>query len=510
MTDTILHIENVSKLYPGTKALSNVNFDLKRGVVNVLVGENGAGKSTMMKIIAGIEQPTSGKILLEGEEVSFKDTTAAREKGIGIIHQELNLFPELTMYQNIFMANEKTNGLFVDNKTHIELAEKVLQRLEMPIDVRTKVGELRVGQQQIIEIAKNLAQENLKILIMDEPTSSLSNQEVQVLFRVMKDLLAQGISIVYISHRLEEIMEIGDYISVLHDGHLVATSKVKEIDIPWIVRNMLGDNREYPVKNSTVDFDSEEDILSVENLTLPKKGGGYYLDKVSFNLKKGEVLGLYGLLGAGRTEVFECIMGLRPEHTGTIKLHGKVIKPESVAKQIENHLALVPEDRQREGVVQTMNIAKNASLSSLKRFAKNLFINKKEENACIDEQIRDLHIKVADKALSIMSLSGGNQQKVVFGKAMMTQPEILLLDEPSRGIDVGAKIDIFEIINNFTKKGVSVIVISSKLKEVIAMADRVVVLSNGKITGNFKAGEIKEENLVLASYKGHGKDKTEE
>lgn len=497
------HAEGISKIYPGTKALDNVDFDLLTGKVNVLIGENGAGKSTLMKMIAGIEQPSEGKLYMDGKEVHFRNTTEARSHGIGIIHQELNLFPNLPVYQNIFVARERKKGLGMDNKYHREKAEEVLKKLEHEIPVDTLVGELRVGQQQMIEIARNLVEDDLKILIMDEPTSSLSEQEVQVLFKIMRELTAQGISIVYISHRLEEIMQIGDHVTILRDGKYVADADVKDIDVPWIVKQMTGEGKSYPKKDREIDWAKQEKVLEVKNLTLPKSGGGYLLNDVSFDLKKGEILGIYGLMGAGRTEVFECIMGLRPEHTGDIFLEGEKMDIKSISGQIEKGFALVPEDRQREGLVQTMDIGRNCSLSALTRYTKAGFVDFNKENEKVEEEIRDIHIKVADKRLPILSLSGGNQQKVVIGKGILTEPKILLMDEPSRGIDIGAKTEVFDIINQYAEQGLSIIVISSELKEIIAIADRVVVLSNGIKTGELSGDEIQEEALVLASYKGH-------
>ena len=473
-----LHAEQIDKIYPGTKALDHVSFDVLAGKVNVLIGENGAGKSTLMKIIAGIEQPSAGTLYMGDKEVAFKNTTEARKHGIGIIHQELSLFPNLNVYQNIFMAKEKKTGFVLDNKKHAQLAAQILERLEHPISPDTLIGDLRVGQQQMIEIARNLIADDLKILIMDEPTSSLSQQEVKILFKIMRELLAQGISIVYISHRLE-------------------------IDVPWIVKQMTGEGKSYPKKDRNIDWEKQETVLEVRDLTLPKSGGGYLLHHVDFNLKRGEILGIYGLMGAGRTEVFECIMGLRPEHTGDILLEGKKMEIHSISEQIERGFALVPEDRQREGLVQTMSILKNISLSSIKKYVKGFLLDDKLEGRRADEQIKDIHIKVADKNLPILSLSGGNQQKVVIGKGLLTNPKILLLDEPSRGIDIGAKTEVFDIINQYAERGLSIIVISSELKEIIAIADRVMVLSNGIKTGELIGDEIQEESLVLSSYKGH-------
>ncbi len=501
---SVLHAEKMDKIYPGTKALDGVSFDVYKGKVNVLIGENGAGKSTLMKLIAGIEQPSGGTMTMDGEVVSFPDVDAARRHGIGIIHQELSLFPNLTVYQNIFMARECTrHKVLIDDAEHVRRTKAIMEKLEHPIDPYTIVGDLRVGQQQMIEIARNLIQDDLKILIMDEPTSSLSEQEVQVLFKIMRELTAEGISIVYISHRLEEIMQIGDFVTILRDGRLVASAAVADIDVSWIVRKMVGTKKSYPKRKTEVDWSKRFPVLKVKDLCLPKKGGGWLLNHLDFELRQGEILGIYGLMGAGRTEIFECIMGLHPEHTGTVELDGEPIEIHNVTEQISRGFAMVPEDRQREGLVQTMNIGKNISLSSLASYAKGIFLDAKQEDAAVDKEIDAIHIKVADKKLPILSLSGGNQQKVVIGKGLLTDPKILLLDEPSRGIDIGAKTEVFEIINHYADEGLSIIVISSELEEIEAIADRIIVLSNGIKTAEFTRDEVTQDALVHASYQGH-------
>ena len=506
--NVVFHCEKIDNIYPGTKALDGVSFDLLKGKVNVLIGENGAGKSTLMKMIAGIEQPSAGKMYMDGEEVYFKDTNAARAKGIGIIHQELSLFPNMTVYQNIFIGHEHKSGAFLNDKEHMKGAEKILKRLEHEIPPETMVGDLRVGQQQMVEIARNLIQDDLRVLIMDEPTSSLSAAEVRVLFKIMKELLEQGISIVYISHRLEEIMEIGDHVTILRDGKYVADADVKDIELSWIVENMVGKNTQYHRFERSIDLDKAEKVLEMKHISLPKKGGGWLLNDVNMYLKKGEVLGIYGLLGAGRSELFECLMGLHPEHTGEIIYMGEPLKIKDTSSQIQKGFALVPEDRQRQGLIQSLDICKNTSIASLQKYVKGIFLNNKKEEAAVDEQIKNIHIKVADKKLPILSLSGGNQQKVVIGKGLLTNPTVLLLDEPSRGIDIGAKTEVFEIIHELSEQGLSIIVISSELKEIMAIADRIYVLSNGKCTGELVGDEIKEDTLVRTSYAGLGTGKS--
>ena len=499
-----LHCEKIDKIYPGTKALDQVSFDIKRGKVNVLIGENGAGKSTLMRIVAGIEKQSAGKMYLQGREVEFNSTVDARKEGIAIIHQELCLFPNMTVFQNLFMSSERTKNGFLDDAEHRKLAKQVLARLKYPIDPDTMVGDLRVGQQQMIEIARNLLIPNLKILIMDEPTSSLSEQEVEVLFNITRELTSTGISVVYISHRLEELMRIGDYVTIFRDGKLVAEAAVKDIDLPWIVKQMVGEGKSYPKRDTVVNWEKQPDVLQVQKLSLPKNGGGYLLKDVSFNLKKGEILGIYGLLGAGRTEIFESIMGMRPNHTGEIYLNGQKIKIGSVSDQITKGFAWLPEDRQRDGLVQTMSIAKNIALSNIIKYINAAgLIDTAKEDAAEMEMIKDVHIKVANKDLPILSLSGGNQQKVVFAKGALTDPQIMLLDEPSRGIDIGAKTEIFHLIYQYAKRGISIIVVSSELEEIIAIADRIVVLSNGIKTAEFTGTDITQDNLVKGSYMGH-------
>jgi len=499
MTDSSIcfSAKNVKKIYPGTVALNDVDFQIESGKVNVLVGENGAGKSTLMKIIAGIEQPSSGKLFFGGKRVTMKNTIEAGEMGIGIIHQELSLFPNMTVVQNVFVGREKTkSGVVVDKKTQKQIATKALEQLKYPIDPNMLVSGLRVGTQQIVEIARNVAKENLQILIMDEPTSSLSESEVKVLFDVINDLKSKGIAIVYISHRLEEVMQIGDNITVLRDGNIVANAKIPDISVDWIVEQMVGGKVYVPEKTNRKI--TEEEVLKVEKLRL-FRSGRYVLKDVGFNLFKGEILGIYGLLGSGRTEIFEALMGVCPPDSGRIFVGGKKGAIKDVPSQIKKGFALIPEDRQREGLVQTLNIKKNLTLSSLYKYVKGMFIANKLENSAADKMISEVGVKTSNKELPILSLSGGNQQKVVIGKGLLTNPSILLLDEPARGIDVGAKAEVFGIIEQLAHSGMSIIVISSELKEIIAIADRIIVLSGGAVTGELSGDEINEQSLVALS-----------
>lgn len=489
-----LEVKSVSKQYPGVLALDAVNFTAWGGKVNVLVGENGAGKSTLMKIIAGIEQPSAGSLHLNSDKLDLRTIKDASSAGIGIIHQELNLLPNMTIYQNIFIAREYTKLRMLDNKAHIEQARVLLKKLEHPLDPNIYVRNLRVGQQQIVEIAKTMAQQDLKVLIMDEPTSSLSVEEVEVLFKIMKELKAQGVCIIYISHRLDEILRIGDNITILRDGKLVEQRENIDVDISWIVQAMVGRTHDYIEK--TYKKDNLVPVLEVSSLTLPNLNGGYHLHNVSFTLNKGRILGIYGMLGSGRTELLETLMGIHKGYSGTITLNGKPLKPQSIFSQIRRGFVMVPEDRQREGLVQIMNIAQNLLLSSLNKNKKFGVLNNKLLRENIQHKIAELHIKAGNTKLPILSLSGGNQQKIIFGKGLLTRPKIMLLDEPTRGIDIGAKADVLVIIEQCAKEGISVIVVSSELKEIIAVSDDILILREGRVTGFLKGPEINEESLM--------------
>lgn len=499
--DIILHAEKITKVYPGTTALNNVDFDAYRGKVNVLVGENGAGKSTLMKILAGVEQPTSGKLFLEGKEIINDSIKEAGRNGIGIIFQEMMVFPNLTVTENIFTGREKRVNGIVSYKEQRAETVRILKKMEQKINPDQLVGELRVGQQQIIEIARAMS-EKKKILIMDEPTSALSNDEVKILFKLMRELLASGVTIIYISHKLEELLQIGDYITVLRDGNKMVSAKVKDINLSWIIRWMVGEK--HSVKSYHQNRQIGEELMRVEDITLPRIGGGFSVDHVNFSVRKGEVLGLYGLVGAGRSELFECLCGHAKDASGNIFIQGKEIKSRRIDERISDGIILVPENRQVDGLVQTMSVGGNVVLSSLKNLMKKGFwISAREEKKAINKKVEEIHIKVPDTNNLITSLSGGNQQKVVVSRALLTNPTILLLDEPTRGIDVGAKAEIFQLVNDLASRGYGIIFVSTELKEVISVSDRILVMSKGKITGEFLREEATEEALVTASAIGH-------
>ncbi len=500
--DVILRAENISKVFPGTLALDNVNFNVYRCKVNVLVGENGAGKSTLMKILAGVEEPTEGRLILEGKPVRFNNPLEASRNGIGIIYQELDLCPNLSIVENIFMARELRSGLIsIDVKEQEKRTRRILERLEHPMDPCTLVGDLRLGLQQIVAIAKALSQ-NVRVLIMDEPTSALSQPEVSILFKIIGELKANGVSIIYISHKLEELMQIGDYLTVLRDGQLQAEAAVDQVDISWIIEKMVGRSSAGLFTKRTHNINGE--LLRVDTLSLKRPGGGYFVDHVSFSLKAGEILGIYGLMGAGRTELFECLSGLHPEASGEIFLDGKKVTSPQVGRRIKQGMVLIPEDRQRGGVIPTLSVGKNMTLASLKRFTKRGILSFRSEDNHITRMIKDLSIKVSSAEQPITALSGGNQQKVVVGKGLLTEPRVFIMDEPTRGIDVAAKSDMFAIMNNLAIQGYGVLFASSELKEVLAMSDRILVMSKGKITGEYMRAEATEEALVSASAVGLG------
>jgi erythritol transport system ATP-binding protein len=498
--DVILRAEQVTKIYPGTVALDKVDFKVYRGKVNVLVGENGAGKSTLMKILAGVEQTTEGRLILEGRGIEPKSPREAEALGISIIYQELNLFPNLNVAENIFMAHEQTRaGVAVKHGAQERRARALLARLDQPINPKTLVQNLRIGQQQIVEIAKALALD-MRILIMDEPTSALSDAEVEGLFRVIEDLKASGVTIIYISHKLEELMQIADFITVLRDGHKVAEAPMSEVTLPWIIERMVG--RDTTASYQPPEHSFGDEIMRVENMTLPKPGGGYLVENVNLSLRAGEILGIYGLMGAGRTELFECLMGLHTQASGTVQLGNRALRG-LIDRRIHQGMMLIPEDRQREGLVPELSVADNMLLASLKRFFNGLFLSRAQETDSIHRMIHELSIKVSNPQNLISSLSGGNQQKVVVAKSLLTEPKVLLMDEPTRGIDVGAKEEIFEIARRLAGQGLGIIFVSTELKEIMAIADRIIVMSKGRITKEFNRADATQQALVEASAIGH-------
>jgi erythritol transport system ATP-binding protein len=500
--DIILRTRGISMLFPGTIALDNVDYNVWRGKVNVIIGENGAGKSTLMKILAGVQQPSLGEMWLNGKQVHFPDTRAAAAHGIGMVHQELNLFENLTVAENIFLGRELQKGITPINEAEQEKrAAELLKRLDQPISPRELVGNLKVGQQQLIEIAKALA-EDADILILDEPTSALSKTEVEILFRVIRELTRQGVSIIYISHRLEELMAIGDVITILRDGKFQSEAKVSDIDVPWIVREMLDSD---PVTNFlTPGRTFGAPVLEAEHITCVNASGNAVVNDVSFNVHAGEIVGIYGLMGAGRTELFECLLGTQRNYLGKLWLDSKPVPQRlTPADRIKMGMSLVPEDRKRTGIFPISSVATNLTIASLwRRLQRGFAIAQKDEEKVVASTIGSLSIKVSSPEVEIQALSGGNQQKVVIGRSLLTNPKILFLDEPTRGIDVGAKADVFRMMVQLSEQGIAVVFSTSDLKEIMAVSDRILVMSGGKLTADIVRDRAEESALVTASAQG--------
>ncbi len=501
--DVILRLEDVTKVYSGTVALKHASIDIRKGAVTVLVGENGAGKSTMMKIIAGVEQPTLGRILLDGQDIHFNRPADAEAKGISMVFQELNLLGNLTVAENIFMSREITRAaIHIDHARQESRALQILDRLEAGIRPDMLVEDLMIGQQQLVEIAKAVSL-NSRIIIFDEPTSALSAAEVDVLFRVIADLKKQGVAIVYISHRLEELIRIGDYITVLRDGAVTGSERMANVDTRWIVRQMIGSDAKDFSKPAAHAFGAS--VLTCTDIMLPRTTGGLVVDHVSFDVRAGEIFGIYGLMGAGRSELLECIVGRHPQAQGHVEVAGANVDRADTAARIAAGLSLIPEDRQRDGLVTILSIASNLTLSSLRRLARILHLRPADEAAEVADAVQKLSIKAPRTDFDVSSLSGGNQQKVVIGKALMTRPKVLLMDEPSRGIDVGAKADVFRTMRKLAADGIGIVFVTSDLDEVMALSDRIGVMSNGRMVAIHDRASITETDIVTASMVGHKK-----
>ncbi|HSU37004.1 MAG TPA: sugar ABC transporter ATP-binding protein [Propionibacteriaceae bacterium] len=496
--DVVLQAVNISKTYGVTRALKGVNFEVRRGKVTVLFGENGAGKSTLMKILSGVEQPSGGQLILDGEPVELTSTNDAVARGISIIHQELNLCANLSVRDNIFIGRElRTKAGGIDYGREKEITQQLMDRLEEPIKPGTLVQDLRVGQQQIIEIARALAAD-ARILIMDEPTSALSATEVEVLFKVIRDLTSNGVAIVYISHHLEEAIEIADYAVVFRDGDLVATEDAANIDLPWVVRQMVGREADYDFRDEPRDYGDV--ALSIQGVTVAELDTGRVaVNNLSLDVREGEIVCLYGLMGAGRTELMEALAGRDPISSGRVLLGDQDLAGYSITERIDRGLGLVPEDRQRDGLVQMMSVGKNMSLASLPSWVKNRFIARRLEAEKVAKQSSDVRVKAAGPNALITSLSGGNQQKVVIGKMLLTDPKVLLLDEPTRGIDVGAKGEIFALLFREAKKGLAVLYVTSEVGEALTASHRIIVMSKGRIVAEFDPRTVTRDEVMAAS-----------
>lgn len=491
MEDCILEVHNIYKSFSSTKpVLQGVNFNLKKGEIHALLGENGAGKSTLIKIINGVLQPDSGEIILEGKKVHFRNSMEAQKNGIAAVYQELALFPELTVAENIFIGHYRYRSFFksIDWRRLYEEAEEFLLSLGIKINPKVLVKELSIAEKQLVEIARVLAI-NPKILIMDEPTSSLTLEETHRLFSIIKNLKRKGTSIIFISHRLEEVFEIADRVTVLRDGQYIGTKEVRNTNIDELIQMMVGRKLEdmYP----KIEAKKGKILLKIENLT---KIGEFY--DVSFELYEGEVLGIAGLVGSGRTEVAQAIFGIKKFDSGRIYVNDKEVYIKNPRDAINLGIIYVPEDRHQHGLLLPMDIICNITLPILHNLVNKGFINKKEEELLAHRYYELLDIRSTGLKQKVMNLSGGNQQKVVLAKWLATKPKILILDEPTRGVDVGAKVAIYQLINKLAQEGYGIILISSEMPEVIGMSDRILVMHEGRIVGSLLRKDASQEKIL--------------
>lgn len=502
MEKKLLDMQNISKNFGSVQALKSVSLDLCAGEVLALMGENGAGKSTLMNILSGSLQPSAGEIYLHGEKVAVPDPITAKKLGIAKIHQELQVVPELSVAENIFLGRWMSKaGPVVDFKGMITEAKKYLDMLDVKVDPSKKLKDLRIGEQQLVEIAKAISL-NSRIIIMDEPTSAISEKEAEKLFTIIRRLRSEGKGIIYITHRMEEIFKIADRLTVMRDGQYIGTVRAADTTKDEIIKMMVGRDmsEQYP-KEPT---EKGEIALEVKNLTYTPPSGSFRrsLKDISLYVRHGEVLGIAGLAGAGRSEFFECLSGVHHGETrGEVLIGGKPVNIKSPSDAIRAGISFATEDRKGTGLVLPRSIGENMSLPLLKKFSPMFFMKYNEEKKIWQEQAEALKIKAPGVKTLASSLSGGNQQKVVLGRWLMTKPKILLLDEPTRGIDVGAKAEIYQLINNLAKQGMAIIVVSSELPEVIGISDRIVTFCEGELTGEFRQEEATQEKLLQSATK---------
>ena len=492
MSDTFLQMNNITKRFPGVLALSNVSFNLRRGEVHALLGENGAGKSTLMKILSGVYRPDEGEIIFENNTVHFSSPLEAQNLGITIIHQEFNLFPDLTVEENIFIGREfcKNNRWQLDAKAQRAQVSEILTKLNLKIKPDSRVADLTVAQQQMVEIAKAISV-NAKVLIMDEPTAALTESEIDSLFRVTRLLKEQGTGVVYISHRLEELALIADRATVMRDGEYIATVDYETVQINDLITMMVGRKLGdiYPRRPP---FTGTQKVLEVKNLQRKE-----VLYDINFSLNRGEILGLSGLMGAGRTELARAIFGADPIDGGEVWLNGKLIKVNHVSQAIEQGIGYLTEDRKKEGLALSLSVELNIMLGNFPEYSDKFGVVKEKQCREVSEQlVKTLRIKTPHLQQAALHLSGGNQQKIIIARWVCKDTDILIFDEPTRGIDVGAKLEIYELMNRLVAKGKSIIMISSELPEIIGMCDRILVMRSGRITGELNKASATQENIM--------------
>ena len=490
MGEVILTMNDIDKSFPGVHALDHVHFDVNRGEVHALMGENGAGKSTLMKVLTGIYTKDSGTIEFEGKEVEFHNAREAQDAGVVIVHQELNMVGHLTVAQNIFIGREFKKGFKIDDKKMNEEAAKLFKRLNIDIDPTATMSDLTVGKQQMCEIAKAISHE-AKVIVFDEPSAALTESEIAELFKIIRDLRDQHLGIVYISHRMDEIKVITDRVTVMRDGGYVGTLITKDCTKDDIINMMVGRVIYEEPKTKSLVPDDAPVVLKVEHLNA-----GKMVRDVSFELRKGEILGFSGLMGAGRTETARAIFGADPKESGDIYINGKKVEINSPEDAVKNGIGYLSEDRKRFGIVVQKTIAENSTLATLEKYMKGIFINKKKENEVTQKYVDSLATKTPSIDQLVVNLSGGNQQKVVIAKWLVRDSEILIFDEPTRGIDVGAKNEIYKLMNRLAAEGKSIIMISSEMTEILRMSDRIIVMCEGKVTGEIGIEEVSQEKIM--------------
>jgi inositol transport system ATP-binding protein len=490
--DYILRMEGISKSFPGVRALDDVHFDVRAGTVHALMGENGAGKSTLMKILIGIYQPDTGTITLGGERVQISDTATALRLGISMIHQELSPVPEMAVAENIYLGREPRNRLgLIDKKRMTADTRALLGKLDLHINPRWPMKRLSVAQTQMVEIAKAISYDS-RLIIMDEPTSAIPDREVDHLHRMITSLRESGVAIIYITHKLDEVFKISDYVTVLRDGKHVTTVPAADLDRQGLVRTMVG--RELTQMFPKEEAPIGEVAMSVRGLT--RRG---VIEDITFDLRRGEILGLAGLMGAGRTEVLEAIFGITPVDAGTIEIDGKSRRIRSPGDAIHLGLALLTEDRKRTGIMGVLSVRDNMSVASLPRFSPGGLLQLRRIDKACEAQRKALAIKTPSLHQLIKMLSGGNQQKVLVSRWLLTAPEILMIDEPTRGIDVGAKAEIHRLISQLAGQGKAILMVSSEMPEILGMSDRVLVMCEGRLTGEFSRADATQERIMHAA-----------
>ncbi|WP_191212393.1 MULTISPECIES: sugar ABC transporter ATP-binding protein [Hungatella] len=481
-------MKQIIKSFNGVEVLHGIDFSLRAGTVHALMGENGAGKSTLMKVLAGVHKCDDGEIWLKGKKTEIQSPRHAQELGIAMIHQELSPVPEMTVAENIFLGREPRKGLFVDYKKMYTDTEKLLGEMKVRVSPRAKIGRLKVADQQLIEISKAISL-NADIIVMDEPTSAITDQEVEILFKTIADLKKKGTGIIYISHKMDEIFRIADDITVLRDGTYVNSWEAKDIDNNTLIKNMVG--RELNEIFPKIKVPAKNVVMEIRHFTKENQ-----FEDISFLVREGEILGIAGLIGAGRTELMNAIFGLEKPDSGEVFFEGKKVEIRRPSDAIRHGIAYVTEDRKNEGLVLEMGVGQNITIASMKTLSSGIFIKRQEEKKTIDDQIRALRIKVHSPRQLVGKLSGGNQQKVVLAKWMMKNPKLLILDEPTRGIDIGAKSEIYKLMGEFVEKGNSIIMISSEMPEAMGMSDRILVLSNGRLSGELSREEFVQEDIM--------------